>query len=112
MTDTSTETAKLNKGEKMRRATVACLGIAASGRKTLTPEFCASTMILLSALAAERDALKEALTGLSNWSDALRTLIDDTSCEPDDDAAFAETLLCFDLQLTQARAALAGEVEG
>ena len=49
----------------------------------------------------EQEELLGIIEGLVNWIDALQTLIDDTDCNPDDEDAFDEILLCSALQQAQ-----------
>ena len=46
------------------------------------------------------------LEGAANWLDALITLVQDTSCNPDDPEAFDEVMLCAQMQLAAARRAI------
>lgn len=46
------------------------------------------------------------LEGAVNWLDALLGLIDETSCDPDDEERFDETMMGARLALKAARAAL------
>lgn len=57
--------------------------------------------------ADQVQALMGEFKGLEAWAAALRELIEDTSCDPDDPDAFDEILLCFDLQMQSAQKALA-----
>ena len=56
----------LSPKEKLHRAIVACLDIGASGRKTLTPEFCASARDELIKLQSDHRALMRAASALCN----------------------------------------------
>ena len=62
-------------------------------------------------LARDHAALVErcrAMEGAVNWLDALLALVEDTSCDPDDEDRFEDTLMGARLALVASRAALAG----
>ena len=46
----------------------------------------------------EQEELLGIIEGLTNWMDALQTLIHDTDCSPDNIEEFDEILLCCSLE--------------
>ncbi len=74
----------------------------------LRPDYYRSTPLYATPSSAGMVSVEEAgaLEGTTNWLDALLTLIDETSCDPDDEERFDETIMGARLALASGRSAL------